>query len=409
MVTGAVIPASDVEVSPSQFISPDDVQVDSQSQEGPFVSPIANFDYQALKGAGSEALNLGKGLLTSIPGVSELSSLPAEYRAYESARSQGKSLTDSLDAARQAQAQRSDLIGTVESRLKEFKTNPGSARGKALVDSAPMLLTLGDSAGASAEGATEGASEATTATPESATPESVDDSESAPPDEPGIVQQIIQGDKVAQAPAQAAVRKVAGAESDAPILAGNETVLDEPLADLKARESAAYKQMDDTVGFDLKAEKAQLSVDKYRLAQLGNTDADAATRGDLIEAINDSTDRITDAESKLQEAGIDPKAADTLHQQRMAGNDFKKVLVRSTNPDGTINVDQLLKGSKNLRFDKRGDRLSQFMGDDGADSFMSDLQHAQKLGANAIRRRNRNDDRKVRGPSQPLSRRLALP
>jgi hypothetical protein len=199
------------------------------------------------------------------------------------------------------------------------------------------------------------------------------------------VQQVIKGEKVAQQPAQAAVRQAAGASADAPILQGNTTVLDEPLANLKQQEAAAYKQVDDAAGFDLKAERAQLSNDQYKLAQLGNTDADITARGNLTEAINDSQDRIAEAEEKLQEAGIDPKAADTLHQQRMAGIDFKKALVKNTNPDGTVNVDGLLSASKNLRFAKYGDRLQQFMGADGADEFMNQLQQAQELGAHAMK------------------------
>ena len=69
----------------------------------------------------------------------------------------------------------------------------------------------------------------------------------------------------------------------------------------------------------------------------------------------------------------------------MAGLDFKKALVKNTNPDGTVNVDGLLSATKNLRFTKYGDRLQQFMGSDGADEFMSQLQQAQDLGAHAMK------------------------
>jgi hypothetical protein len=48
-------------------------------------------------------------------------------------------------------------------------------------------------------------------------------------------------------------------------------------------------------------------------------------------------------------------------------------------------VDGLLSASKNLRFTKFGDRLQQFMGPDGADEFMSQLQQAQDLGAHAMK------------------------
>jgi hypothetical protein len=127
-----------------------------------------------------------------------------------------------------------------------------------------------------AEAATEAGTESATATEAGTEAE-----------QPGILQQVIKGEKVAQQPAQAAVRQAAGASEEAPILQGNTTVLDEPLANLKQQEAAAYKQVDDAAGFDLKAEKASLANDQYKLAQLGNTDADITARGNLRDAIND--------------------------------------------------------------------------------------------------------------------------
>jgi hypothetical protein len=52
-----------------------------------------------------------------------------------------------------------------------------------------------------------------------------------------------------------------------------------------------------------------------------------------------------------------------------------------------VNVDGLLKDSKNLRFNKYGDRLGQFMGNDAAETYMSELQEMQKLGAHAVKAR----------------------
>jgi len=171
------------------------------------------------------------------------------------------------------------------------------------------------------------------------------------------------------------------------LLKANTTVLDEHLQALNKMEKAAYKQVDDAAGFDVKAEKQQLSNDQYKLKQLGNTDADLTQKGKLIEAINDSTDRIAEAEKKMQDARIDPKAADLLHRQRMAGQDFRKVIIKNTTPDGTaVNVDGLLKDSKTLRFTKNGDRLEQFFGSkEAADKYMADLQGMQKLGARAVK------------------------
>jgi hypothetical protein len=306
------------------------------------------------------------------------------FQAYEGARSSGKGIVDSLSAANDKAKQIADAQDVLKQRVDEFRKNPTQATTRAVGDAAALAASIwagGKITGVlgaadvapEAEAATEAGTESATATG------------GTEAEQPGILQQVIKGEKVAQQPAQAAVRQAAGASEDTPILQGNTTVLDEPLANLKQQETAAYKQVDETAGFDLKAEKASLANDQYKLAQLGNTDADITARGNLTEAINDSQDRIDAAEQALQDAGIDPKAADTLHQQRMAGLDFKKALVKNTNPDGSVNVDGLLSASKNLRFTKYGDRLQQFMGEDGADEFMNQLQQAQDLGAHAMK------------------------
>jgi hypothetical protein len=223
-------------------------------------------------------------------------------------------------------------------------------------------------------------------------------------DAPGIVTQLIQGQKVAQPGAQQAVRtgvqaatenagtadeSVAANIQNQPLLSRNQTVVDEHLSGLRGLEQDAYDHMDDAAGFDVKAEKLQLANDQYKLKQLGNTDADIALKEKLNASISDSQARISDAESKMRDANIDPKAADVLHKQRMAGIDFKKALVQNTSADGqTVNVDGLLNASKKLRFTKYGDRLSQFFGSDkAADDFMSNLQQAQKTGVQAVQTR----------------------
>jgi hypothetical protein len=87
----------------------------------------------------------------------------------------------------------------------------------------------------------------------------------------------------------------------------------------------------------------------------------------------------------MSEAGVDPKAADNLFKQRKAGEDFKKALVQNVSADGeSVNVDGLLNAAKKLRFAKQGDRLAQFMGKDGAEQFMAELQKAQEQGVHAL-------------------------
>jgi hypothetical protein len=216
------------------------------------------------------------------------------------------------------------------------------------------------------------------------------------------VQGVLKGKDVAQPSAVAAIRTGTQAATEAagtadesltagiqnkPLVEGHNTVLDDHLSKLSENEKAAYKTVDDTAGFDVKAEKFQLANDQYKLKQLGNTDADVQQRGNLIESINDSEQRIADAETKMKAAGIDPKAADAIHQQRMAGQDFKKSLIKNTNPaDQSVNVQGLLKDAKNLQFSKYGDRLEQFFGSkDAANSYVTELQNADQMGVHALK------------------------
>jgi hypothetical protein len=185
-------------------------------------------------------------------------------------------------------------------------------------------------------------------------------------------------------PAPVANKKSSAVGNNAPIVKGNTTILDDHLDTLAENEKATYKRMDDTAGFDVKALKDKLKIDKYNLKQLGSSDPDKTGR--LVEAINDSTDRIAEANEKMKAAGIDPDEADALHQQRMAGEDFKKVLTTYTNADGSVNVKGLLRGSKQLRFSQYGDRLEQLTGSsDAADKFITQLDAMDKLGAHAIK------------------------
>lgn len=295
----------------------------------------------------------------------------------------------------------SERLAAVSKLTKLAESNPaiaaaigGAIRNATVSGTETFLKTgdAGDSLGAAAlGGAIGGVGEAAIAPA----------ADAASVDEPSLLKQVLKGKDVNQPLAQDALRTAvktsaqdAGTANDAmlsaidnePIQKNGTTILDDHLKALQQNAKAAYKQVDDTVGFDLKAEKLQLKNDQYKLSQLGNTDADIRQRGNLIEAINDSESRIAEAEANLKAAGIDPKAPDAIHRQLQAGMDFKGVLRRSTNPDGSINVDQLTKQSNALRFSKKGDRLTQFFGSkDAADAYMNQLQQAQKVGVHAMK------------------------
>lgn len=201
---------------------------------------------------------------------------------------------------------------------------------------------------------------------------------------PGLVKQVLKGKEVAQEPAKAAVRATVGAEEEAPLLEGHSAVVDDQLQNIATQKQAAYKQMDDAAGFDVKATRQTLKDAEYKVKQ---PEIDDAAKARLNKTIAESKQSLADAEQKMQAAGIDPKAADTLNKQWQAGLEFRKALVRNLSSDGeSVNVDGLLKASKNLRnMSKYGDRLEQFMGKEGADTFMSNLQNAQELGSHAMK------------------------
>lgn len=199
---------------------------------------------------------------------------------------------------------------------------------------------------------------------------------------PSLVKQVLKGKEVAQEPAKAAIRGSVGASEDASMLEGNKTVLDERLKDIATKERAAYKAQDEAAGFDVKETRAKLREAEWKVKQ---PEIDDAARERLTKTIEESKQQLGEAEKRMSEAGVDPKAADNLFKQRKAGEDFKKALVQNVSADGeSVNVDGLLNAAKKLRFAKQGDRLAQFMGKDGAEQFMAELQKAQEQGVHAL-------------------------
>lgn len=192
------------------------------------------------------------------------------------------------------------------------------------------------------------------------------------------------GEEVAQEPAKAAVRTMVGADEETPLLEGHDTAADKMLKDVTQKEKAAYKAQDTEAGFDVKETRANLKDAEYKVKQ---PEIDDAARERLTKTITESKQSISEAEKKLSDAGIDPKAADTLFKQRKALEELKKGLVQHTSPDGeSVNVDGLLNYAKKMRNNpKYGDRLEQIAGKEGADKFMAELQKAKDIGAHGLK------------------------
>ena len=166
------------------------------------------------KGAASELWGTAKGTVTgSVPvqAVQELAQIPAEYRAFAQARKQGKGYLESAKAAAAVIQQKNDAVAALKDRVKEFSTNPNRALGKAIVDLIPVALGATSLVGAPEAAAGTAAETATaeTATAEAVAPEAAQEAEAAGVPKPGIIKQVLKGEKVAQQPAQTALRTAA--------------------------------------------------------------------------------------------------------------------------------------------------------------------------------------------------------
>ncbi|MFZ3277996.1 MAG: hypothetical protein WA182_13930, partial [Candidatus Sulfotelmatobacter sp.] len=241
--------------------------------------------------------------------------IPALH-AYENARAQGKGIVESVSAANDEMGRQQAARDVLKQRIDEFKKNPQIATIHAIGDAAAL-------AAATYGGARLGAPEAGTTFDETTGNLVAPTTEAAAVPKPGIVgtvknlkNEIVQGAKVARPGTEAAVRSVVPATETAeeiPLVKGNKTFMDDHLSDIEQQKIAAYKKIDDAAGFDVKALKDKLKTDQYNLKQLGSSDPDKTGR--LVEAINDSTDRLAEANGKLQAAGVDPDSADALNAQ----------------------------------------------------------------------------------------------
>jgi hypothetical protein len=359
---------------------------------------------QGIKETGSDIWGAIKGAATTVfPGQSDLVSgiqeaIPA-FHAYEQARSQGKGVVDSLSAANDEMGRQQQARDVLKQRVDEFKKNPTIATVRAVGDAAALATSIyagGAMGSASDAAASEAGAEGATADTATAAPK------------PNIVKQAWQGEKVAQAPAKAALRSGAQAsavDAGVPEAASNatgggsiRTLLDDPIESLSTKERAAYDSINDASGTDLKAlydtrAKYQDAVEDP--AQIANHDT-IQSKLEGIEA------QIKTGETQAKANGVDLDTledAKAMTQQRYAMEDVnKKLFANNSVVNGnvkygapeTINVDSAIRQVENLdqpsRFAPRGtpSRLEQAFGEDGAQNLKQGLYDAQKAGETAL-------------------------
>ena len=197
--------------------------------------------------------------------------------------------------------------------------------------------------------------------------------------------------------AVAADSRVAAAA--APSEAGMRPALDTHIANIAARERAAYDSVNAAAGTDMKS-----LYDKRELLQDALDDPTTANSDTLMERLKDVENQIQNGENNAAKGGVNVQKALTQAkadtQQRYAVQEVKRQIFNNESvvkgntahgADEEINIDSAIKAVEKLdkpsRYAPEGtpSRLEQAMGKDGADSFVKGLYEAQKRGARAAK------------------------
>jgi hypothetical protein len=332
------------------------------------------------------------------------------FHAYEQARSKGASISDALTAVNEAAKQHSSNISQITPIVEAFKANPTRETARALLDTtaaAASLLVGGEAAPPEAEAA---ATVAKTPTVVAPTTEGIftrltNPFRKAAPSDPGFIERAIQGEKVAQAPAQAATRaavKVGGGEVGLSTVqpVGLRTLAEEPISIVNGLKKGVYSQVDQAAGTDLKTlyDKLDAINDKIDLEASGSP-----AEAKLEEARTSQMQTIEDAKTQARAKGVDVDKmlakGDALHTREMALRDLQKGVLKNVNvvpgnaaagtPE-TINVDSAVKAVQKLQDNTRygAPRLEQALGKEGAKNFLNDLYAAQRSGVRAMQTQN---------------------
>ena len=363
----------------------------------------ASTESHPFAGLGSAAKDLVTGLVTAGPINSArevyntiTDDIPAEYKAYEAAKSTGASRLDAWKAAQAKAIEISDAKNQLTQAIKQFQTNPNKAAWSA-------VLKLGSVALGSRLAEVE---------PETGPGEIVqgaEESEAAPKSGiTGYAKRLVSPTAATQPEAQTAFR--AGAQSSAedagvssvPSNQGIRTLMTKPIADASAVEKTLYKTVNDAAETDMKS----LYDRREELTDALDEPTQIANKTALQKELSTTQADITTGEAKVQSA-LGKSAPDLISkakaatQQRFAMEQGDAKLFNNESvvkgnaahgTDETINVDSAISNAEKLdkpsRFAPRGtpSRLQQMFGEDGAKAFKQGLYDAQKSGKTVLTR-----------------------
>ena len=373
---------------------------------------------QGIQETGQDVWGAITGLVTAPPpGVSQLhegiqEAIPS-FHAYENARSQGKGVWESIQAANDELARQQAARDVLKQRIDEFKKNPQIASIRAIGDAAALVAVTYGGATLSAPEAgttfdTETGNLVAPTTEAAAVPEpGIVNTEAAEVPKPGIVKQIVQGEKVAQPGARAALRSGAQASAvDAGVEASAETggsirsLMNEPIESLAAKERAAYDTINNASGTDLKSLYDHVEAVQDALDDPTNV----SNRSALQEDLKNTQESIAKGEAKATENGVDPNTLNQAKEMTKQRYSMENVDSKLFNNEGvvngnvehgapeTINIKSAIRQVENLdkpsKFAPRGTptRLEQALGVDGAKALKQGLYDAQKAGQTAATR-----------------------
>jgi hypothetical protein len=387
--------------SATQPNQPHDALDDIEAGENDFEDQVTNVVGHPIK----TAKNLAVGIWHQLPPV-ELydqtkQALPV-INAYEKARSTGATVGDAIKAA-DAQARSQNGVGQrIQEAVAAFKANPTRESVKTMLDAA--VLAASTLIGGEAVAPEVAGGEASLEDLEAANAAKA--AQAAP--KPGLVQNVLKGEQVAQAPAKQALRsganaaaqdagvatKVAPAAETQPI----RSLMDKPIAELAKTERATYDAINKAAGTDLK----DLYDYRSELQDALDDPTNVANRTSLQKEMKVTQGQIDKAEASAAKNGVKPDAlthAKAMTQQRYAMMDLKKKLfdnesVVSGNLEHgvteDINVKSAIRQLENLdkpsKFAPEGTptRLQQALGEDGARALKQSLYDAQNAGQSAL-------------------------
>lgn len=222
---------------------------------------------------------------------------------------------------------------------------------------------------------------------------------------PGLIKQVVKGEKVAQPAAQATLKNAAtAAAADTGVEAAEEaggvrTFLDDTIAKAATKERGLYDTLNEAAGTDMK----DLYDRKEELLDTLDDPTQVHNRKALSDELSTTQKAIKVHEDQARLNGVDPSSIDdatAATQQRYALQEVKKGLFNNENvvqgdiahgaPE-SINVDAAIKSAQRLnkpsRFAPEGTptRLMQAFGEDGANNLLRGLYQAQKAGQSAVK------------------------